>query len=103
MKIIEELENKISDEIDDIREYAKMAIAVKAEHPALAQALYNISTQEDSHQAALHSEVVKIIEEHRRVKGAPPASMLAVYDYLHRRHIEDLADARRYQDLYKTS
>lgn len=35
MKIIEELENKISDEIHDIREYAKMAVAVKAEHPRL--------------------------------------------------------------------
>ena len=103
MKIIEELERKISDEVEDIERYAKMAASVKAEHPGLAQVLYNISMQEDAHQAALHAEVVKIIEEHRRAKGTPPAAMLAVYDYLHKRHIEDLADARRSQDRYKNS
>lgn len=102
MKLIRELEEKIEDEIHDIKEYAEMASAVKAEHPSLAQVLYNISVQEDAHQAALHSEVVKLIEEHRRTRGDPPAEMMAVYDYLHKRHIEKLAEARRYQDLYKS-
>ena len=103
MKIIKELEEKIADEIHDIKEYAKMAAAVKAEHPSLAQALYTISTQEDTHQAALHTEIVKLIEEYRRTKGTPPADMLAVYDYLHKQHIEKLAEARRYQEIYKNS
>ena len=102
MKLIKELEEKIEDEIHDIKEYAEMAAALKSEHPALAQVLYNISVQEDAHQAALHGEVVKLIEEHRKTKGAPPAEMMAVYDYLHKRHIEKLAEARRYQDLYKS-
>ena len=103
MKIIKELEEKISDEIHDIKSYAKMAAAVKAEHPSLAQALYTISTQEDTHQAMLHTEVVKLIEEHRRTKGAPPPEMLAIYDFLHKQHIEKLAEARRYQDIYKNA
>ena len=101
MKIIKELEEKIEDEIHDIKEYAEMAIAVKAEHPSLAQVLYNISVQEDAHQAALHAEVVKLIEAHRRNHGEPPAAMMAVYEYVHKRHIEKLAEARRYQDMYK--
>ena len=63
---------------------------------------YTLSTQEDSHQAALHAEVVKIIEQYRRSKGEPPANMLAVYDYLHKQAIENLAEARRYQDIYKS-
>lgn len=75
----------------------------KAEFPSLAHVFYNLSTQEDSHQAALHAEVVKLIEQHRRTKGEPPAAMLAVYDYLHKQAIEKLADARRYQDIYKNS
>jgi glycerol-3-phosphate cytidylyltransferase-like family protein len=29
--------------------------------------------------------------------------MLAVYDYVHKRHIEALAEAKRYQDVYKNS
>ena len=103
MKLIKELEEKIEDEIHDIKEYAIMAAEVKEEHPALAQVLYNISIQEDAHQAAIHAEVVKLIDEHRRTHGAPPPAMTAVYEYVHQRHIEKLAEARRYQDVYKTS
>ncbi len=102
MKLIRELEELIEDEISDIEKYAKMAAELKAQRPSLAQALYTISTQEDTHQAALHSEVVKLIEEHKRTHGEPPAPMMAVYDYLHKRHIEKLAEARRYQEVYKT-
>ena len=103
MKLIKELEEKIEDEIHDIKEYAEMASELKAEYPGLAQVLYTISTQEDSHQAALHSEVVKLIEEYRRNDGEPPAPMKAIYEYMHERHIEKLAEARRYQDIYKNS
>jgi hypothetical protein len=80
-----------------------MAAELKAEHPTLAQVLFNISTQEDGHQAAIHNEVVKIIEEHRRVHGEPPAAMMAVYDYLHKMSIDKLAEARMYQDVYKST
>lgn len=103
MKLIRELEELIEDEISDIEKYAKMAAELKAQHPGLAQALYTISTQEDTHQAAIHTEVVKLIEEHRRSHGEPPAAMMAVYDYIHKRHIEKLAEARRYQDVYKNN
>lgn len=103
MKLIRDLEEAIEDEIHDIKKYAKMASEVKADHPTLAQVLYNISTQEDGHQAALHNEVVKIIEEHRRTHGEPPAAMMAVYEYIHKKHIDKLAEARTYQDVYKTS
>jgi hypothetical protein len=101
MKIIKELEEMIEDEIHDVKKYAKMAAEVKDEHPTLAQALYTISTQEDTHQAMLHNEVVKIIEEHRRLHGEPPAAMMAVYEYVHKKHIDALAEARTYQDMYK--
>ena len=101
MKLIKLLEEKIEDEIHDIKEYAKMAIEVKEKHPSLAQTLYTISTQETNHQAMLHAEVVKLIEEHRRNHGEPPATMKAVYDYLHQKSIDDLADARMYQEIYK--
>ena len=103
MKIIRDLEEAISDEISDIRKYARWASDLKESHPNLAQVLYNISTQEDAHQAALHNEVVKLIEEHRRNHGDPPPAMKALYEHEHKKHIDDLANARMYQDVYKRS
>ena len=103
MTIIKELESLISEEIHDVKKYAEMAARLKSEHPGLAQALFNISQQEDGHQAALHGEVVKIIENYRKTKGEPPKEMLAVYDFLHKQHIEKIQEARRYQEIYKTA
>ena len=101
MKVIKLLEELIEDEVCDVKKYAKLAVEYKDEHPALAQVFYNLSVQEDSHQAELHNEVVKIIEAHRRTHGDPPATMMAVYEYVHKKHIEKLAEARTYQDMYK--
>lgn len=101
MKLIRTLEEYISDEISDIRKYARLAADLKAEHPTLAQVLYNISTQEDGHQASLHNEVVKIIEEYKRNHGEPSPVMKAMYDHEHQKHIDDLAEARMYQEVYK--
>ena len=103
MKLIKYLTDAIEEEIEGVKGYAKKAVEIMDEHPGLAQVLYNISVQEDAHQAALHKEVVKIIEEHRREHGEPPAAMMAVYEYIHQKHIDALADARRYQDVYKSS
>ena len=103
MKLIKELEELIEEEIHDVKKYAKMAAALKDENPGLAQVLYTISTQEDTHQSALHTEVVKIIEEYKRTNGEPSAAMLAVYEFMHKRHIDNITEARRYQEVYRSS
>ena len=101
MRVIERLEDLIEEEIHDVKKYAKLAAEFKKENPALAQVLYNISVQEEGHQAALHAEVVKMIEAYKREHGAPPEAMIAVYDHVHKKHIDKMAEARRYQELYK--
>lgn len=103
MKLIKHIEELIEEEIHDQKKYAKMAAEVKPENPVLAQVLYNISTQEEGHASALHTEVVKIIEKYRKDHGAPPPAMQAVYDFMHERHIEKAAEAKRYQEVYKNS
>ena len=103
MKLIAKLVDRIGDEIDDAKLYAIMATEIKESHPGLAHVLYTISGQEDAHQAALHAEVVKIIEQYRKEHGEPPAAMMAVYEYEHRKMIEKMAEARRYQDIYKNT
>ena len=102
MKIIRELEEYIEKEIHDTKSYAMKACEIKSEFPALSHVLYTISTQEDGHQAMLHAEVVKLVEAYRKTHGAPPAEMMAVYEFMHKRHIEKLEEAHRYQDVYKS-
>ena len=101
MKLIKELEELIEDEVHDVKKYAKMAVELKADHPQLAQVLYTISAQEEGHQQMLHGEVVKIIGDYRREHGEPPAAMMAVYEYVHKKHIDKLAEAKRYQEMYR--
>ena len=44
---------------------------------------------------------MKIIEDYRKNNGEPPAAMMAVYEYIHQKHIDNLAEARRYQEVFR--
>ena len=103
MKLIEKLSEKISEEISDGRCYVKMALEYKDEYPDMARTLYEISTEEIDHMNMLHSTVVNLIEEYRRTNGDPPASMLAVYEYLHKKQIEKANKVKAIQAMFKES
>ena len=100
MKIIKILSKKIEEEICDAKDYAKMAIKYKEEHPELSRTLYNISLQEMEHMNLLHKEVTEIIRKYRETNGEPPADMLAVYNYLHEEQIEKAAEVKSLQSMY---
>ena len=101
MKVIKKLSEHIGEEIKDARAYAMWALEVKDENRSLANVLYSLSLGETAHMNALHDEVVKIIETYRKEHGEPPAAMMAVYDYLHQKHIEDAAEVRELQAMYR--
>lgn len=101
MKIIKELSEMIEDELEGAEEYAKEAIYYKAEHPELAKTFFELSIEEMRHVDILHGRVVELIEKHRKEKGEPPAPMMAVYEYLHKRNIEWANEIRSYQAEYK--
>lgn len=44
---------------------------------------------------------MKIIEDYRKNNGEPPAAMMAVYENIHQKHIDNLAEARRYQEVFR--
>ena len=101
MKLIEKLSEKISEEIHDARCYVRMAMEYRDEYPDMARTLYAISLEEMDHMSRLHNVVVDIIERYRKANGEPPASMMAVYDYLHKKQIDKAAEVKSMQDMYK--
>ena len=101
MKVIKKLSEMIEDEIGDVKKYSKYALKYRDEYPQLASDLHTLSLEEAKHLKLLHSDVEKLIKDYREKKGEPPAAMLAVYEYLHDRHIDEYNEAKRYQDEYK--
>ena len=103
MKLIEKISEMIEEELEGACDYAKAAVKHKDDNPALAKTFYDIATQELSHVNLLHDQVVKLIEEHRRTVGEPPAAMQAVYDYLHEKQIERANKVKSYLSTYRGS
>jgi len=97
LKIIKCLSDFIHEEIHDAEKYIKKALAIREEYPEAAEVLNLLSTEELKHMQMLHNQVVKIIENYRKEKGESPAAMLAVYDYLHEKFIEETKEVRLLQ------
>lgn len=103
MKLIKQLAEMISDEIEGAECYVKMALKYKEERPELARVMYSLSLEEMEHMSRLHELVVGVIEEYRAKSGDPPTAMQAVYDYIHEKHIEDAGKVKALQSMYKGS
>ena len=101
MRLIRDLSEQIEEEIEDARKYIRCALRYKEERPDLAQTYARLSEEEMEHMNRLHSSVAGIIAEYRRENGEPPASMLAVYEYLHEKHTDAAAEVKAAQDLFR--
>ena len=100
MKIIEKLCEYIEEEINDAAKYIKHALKIRDEYPDAAEMMNLLSAEEMKHMQMLHNQVVKIIENYRKMVGEPPAEMMAVYDYLHQKYIEEAKAVKVLQQMY---
>ena len=101
MRLIEELSDLISEEIDDAERYAKRALDHRDAQPGVAKLFNTLAMQELDHAESLHGVVVDVIAEYKRDHGEPPADMMAVYNYLHKRQTAHLADVKAMIAAYR--
>ena len=100
MKIIKELSEMIEEEIEGAECYAKKALMYKEDRPSLSKTFYQLANEELGHVDSLHSQVVVLIREYRDENGEPPEGMMAVYDYLHEKQIEQVAGVKAMLSKY---
>lgn len=100
MKIIKCLSENIECTLDAAEENIKNAMKYKLEYPVAARAFYNQSIILMDSLKGQHDAVTTLIDSYRKEKGDPPAPMMAVYEYLHERHITKAAAIKTLQDMF---
>ena len=101
MKIIKCLAEKIDEELHDADAYIELAMAWKNEEPDSAAVFYQLSVEEMGHVDKLHADVVKIIEKYKQEHGTPPAEMMTLYKYLHKRNAGEAMKIKVKQGMFK--
>lgn len=101
MRLIQKLCDMIDEEINDAEKYARCALDKKDSDKELAEMFYTLSGEELKHMEMLHKQVVRLIENYRKEEGEPPAPMMAVYDYLHKKSMDHATDVAVMRARYK--
>ena len=102
MKIIKCIAEKIEEELHDADAYIGLAMSWKDEQPGAAKVFYELSLEEMGHVDKLHAEVAELISEYRQTNGEPPKGMMALYEWLHQKHIAEAMRIKVKQGLFKT-
>lgn len=100
MEIIATLVGMIDDEVNGAKEYACWANKLKATNPELAKTFYELSTVEMGHMTILHRQVKKLMTDAKASNGEPSEGMMAMYELLHKKHIECAAQVTVMQEEY---
>lgn len=103
MKLIENLSERIEEEMEDAEMYIDCALKWKEDNPMLAKTFSDLSNDEMKHMAMLHDEVVRAINEYKQTNGEPPEKMKAIYDYLHEKHTDNANRIKLKQMQYKNA
>lgn len=101
MKIIKVISEKIEEQLDCAEWYIKKAIKTRNEFPDISKTFYNLSIGRMENIKTLHDQVVTLIKNYQSTEGDPPASMMAIYEYVHEKEINKTLGVKKLQDMYK--
>ena len=100
MQVIKCLSEDIEKTLDAAEDEIKKAIMYKDSYPIAAKSFYTKSVVLMDSIKGQHDAVVALIEAYRKDSGEPPAPMMAIYNYMHERHINKAAAIKNLQDMY---
>ena len=100
MEIIKCMCEDIEDTMAMAGNNVRKAIEYKESYPVAAKVFYNKSVVLMENVKNFHDCIVTLIKSYREEKGEPPAPMMAVYNYLHERSINNAALIKNLQDIY---
>ena len=101
MRIIKDLIKKMDDTLEEIEFYAKEAHHLRVDHKQLADTYAKVGEMHVEIYKMLHDRVVALIAEEKQ-KGVPvPPEMQAIWDYEHRKLVEDFNIAKYLLEEYK--
>lgn len=101
MKKIADIVSDIREELDGAEHYAKEATRYKEDDRALSDAYAAMAAQELGHVDALHSQAVRLIQDHRAKNGEPPEAMMMVWNWEHDNLVSKTAQIKALLELYK--
>ena len=101
MKILDKISDYIHEEIHDADKYVRAALVYKEEYPEIAETFYVLSVEEVSHVQILHNAAIQIITRYKKENGEPPKDMLAIYNYVHKKLIDEEKEVKILQNMYK--
>lgn len=101
MKTIQDLCDKIEEELNDACSYIDMALNIMATDKDTAALYAQLSSDEMVHSDKLHNRVVAMIQEYRKEKGEPPEKMMWRYEYEHEKFMHKALTIKIKQALYK--
>ena len=101
MEIIKKLSRMMAEEVHDAEKYAKCALMYRDERQDLARVFDTLSRQEMDHMQVLHNSAVAIIDEAKRAGMEIPAGMQEAYDLLHEMRIEEAAEVKTLQNMFR--
>ena len=103
MKIIKDLIEKMDDTLEEIEFYGKEAHHLRATHKSLADTYAKVGEIHIEIYKMLHDKVVAIINEEKQKGVAVPPEMMAIWDFEHRKLVDEFNEAKYIIEEYKKS